>query len=248
MSSTSTSNRKTLEGQKALVTGATSGIGRAIALRLARDGAEVVVHGRDAERGKSVVEAILAEGGRARFVAADVGDAGAVTRLAEEAGEVDILVNNAGFSWFGPTPDLDAERFDAMFASNVRSAYLLVAALAPKMAARGNGSIVNVSSMAAQVGLAGGAAYSATKASLAAMTRSWAAEFSPGVRVNAIAPGPVNTEGAVPDRTAQLGETTLLKRAAEPEEIADAVAFLVSPEAAYFTGATIADDGGRTAI
>ena len=118
MSSMSTSNRKTLEGQKALVTGAPSGIGRAIALRLARDGAEVVVHGRDAERGKSVVEAILAEGGRARFVAADVGDAGAVTRLAEEAGEVDILVNNAGFSWFGPTPDLDAERFDAMFASN----------------------------------------------------------------------------------------------------------------------------------
>jgi NAD(P)-dependent dehydrogenase (short-subunit alcohol dehydrogenase family) len=102
--------------------------------------------------------------------------------------------------------------------------------------------------MAAQVGLAGGAAYSATKASLAAMTRSWAAEFSPGVRVNAIAPGPVNTAGAAPDRTALLGETTLLKRAAEPEEIADAVAFLVSPEAAYFTGATIADDGGRTAI
>jgi len=248
MSSMSTSSRKTLEGQKALVTGATSGIGRAIAVRLARDGAEVVVHGRDAGRGMTVVDAITAEGGRARFVAADVGDAGAVTRLAEEAGDVDILVNNAGFSWFGPTPDLGAERFDAMFASNVRSAYLLVAALAPKMAARGNGSIVNVSSMAAQVGLAGGAAYSATKASLAAMTRSWAAEFSPGVRVNAIAPGPVNTAGAAPDRTALLGETTLLKRAAEPEEIADAVAFLVSPEAAYFTGATIAQDGGRTAI
>jgi len=248
MSSMSTSSRKTLEGQKALVTGATSGIGRAIAVRLARDGAEVVVHGRDAGRGMTVVDEITAEGGRARFVAADVGDAGAVTRLAEEAGDVDILVNNAGFSWFGPTPDLGAERFDAMFASNVRSAYLLVAALAPKMAARGNGSIVNVSSMAAQVGLAGGAAYSATKASLAAMTRSWAAEFSPGVRVNAIAPGPVNTAGAAPDRTALLGETTLLKRAAEPEEIADAVAFLVSPEAAYFTGATIAQDGGRTAI
>src|SRR6478735_7136141 len=236
---TSTITSTDLAGQRALVTGGTSGIGRAIALRLARDGAEVVVHGRDAERGKNVVDAISAEGGRARFVAADIGDAGAVTRLAEKAGDVDILVNNAGFSWFGPTPDLDAERFDAMFASNVRSAYLLVAALAPKMAARGNGSIVNLSSMAAQVGLAGGAAYSATKASLAAMTRSWAAEFSPGVRVNAIAPGPVNTAGAAPDRTALLGETTLLKRAAEPEEIADAVAFLVSPEAAYFTGATI---------
>jgi NAD(P)-dependent dehydrogenase (short-subunit alcohol dehydrogenase family) len=248
MPSMSNTNRKNLEGQTALVTGATSGIGRAIALRLARDGAEVVVHGRDAERGKNVVDAISAEGGRARFVAADVGDAAAVTRLAEEAGDVDILVNNAGFSWFGPTPELDAESFDAMFASNVRSAYLLVAALAPKMAARGNGSIVNLSSMAAQVGLAGGAAYSATKASLAAMTRSWAAEFSPGVRVNAIAPGPVDTGGAAPDRTAQLGETTLLKRAAQPEEIADAVAFLVSPQAAYFTGATIAADGGRTAI
>ena len=248
MSSVSSNNRNNLEGQTALVTGATSGIGRAIALRLARDGAEVVVHGRDAERGENVVDAISAEGGRARFVAADVGDAAAVTRLAEEAGEVDILVNNAGFSWFGPTADLDAESFDAMFASNVRSAYLLVAALAPKMAARGSGSIVNLSSMAAQVGLPGGAAYSATKASLAAMTRSWAAEFSPGVRVNAIAPGPVFTARSAPDRIAQLGETTILKRAAQPEEIADAVAFLVSPEAAYFTGATIAADGGRTAI
>src|SRR5919106_2102575 len=190
MSSVSSNNRNNLEGQTTLVTGATSGIGRAIALRLARDGAEVVVHGRDAERGKNIADAISAEGGRARFVAADVGDAAAVTRLAEEAGDVDILVNNAGFSWFGPTADLDAETFDAMFASNVRSAYLLVAALAPKMAARGSGSIVNLSSMAAQVGLPGGAANSATKASLAAMTRSWAAEFSPGVRVNAIAPGP----------------------------------------------------------
>jgi NAD(P)-dependent dehydrogenase (short-subunit alcohol dehydrogenase family) len=249
MSSMSNNNHKNLEGQKALVTGATSGIGRAIALRLGRDGAEVAVHGRDPRRGQEVVDAISADGGQARFIAADVSDAAAVTRLAEEAGEVDILVNNAGFSWFGPTPDLDAETFDTMFASNVRSAYLLVAALAPKMAARGTGSIVNVSSMAAQVGLAGGAAYSATKASLAAMTRSWAAEFSPsGVRVNAIAPGPVFTAGAAPDRIAQLGETTILKRAAQPEEIAEAVAFLVSPAAAYFTGATIAADGGRTAI
>ena len=248
MSSVSSNNRNNLVGQTALVTGATSGIGRAIALRLARDGAEVVVHGRDAERGKNVVDSISAEGGRGRFVAADVGDAAAVTRLADEAGDVDILVNNAGFSWFGPTADLDAETFDAMFASNVRSAYLLVAALAPKMAVRGKGSIVNLSSMAAQVGLPGGAAYSATKASLAAMTRSWAAEFSPGVRVNAIAPGPVFTAGSAPDRIAQLGETTILKRAAQPEEIADAVAFLVSPEAVYFTGATIAADGGRTAI
>jgi NAD(P)-dependent dehydrogenase (short-subunit alcohol dehydrogenase family) len=248
-SSMSTNSHDDLTGQRALITGATSGIGRAVALRLARDGADVLVHGRDAKRGQEVVDAISADGGQARFIAADVADAGAVTRLAEEVGDVDILVNNAGFSWFGPTSDLDVETFDAMFASNVRSAYLLVAALAPKMAARGSGSIVNVSSMAAQVGLAGGAAYSATKASLAAMTRSWAAEFSPsGVRVNTIAPGPVSTAAAAPERTALLGATTLMKRAAQPEEIAEAVAFLVSPGAAYFTGATIAIDGGRTAI
>jgi NAD(P)-dependent dehydrogenase (short-subunit alcohol dehydrogenase family) len=249
MPSPSNNSHDALAGQKALITGATSGIGRAIALRLARDGAQVLVHGRDPERGRAVVDAIAADGGQARFIAADVADAGAVTLLAEEAGDVDILVNNAGFSWFGPTSDLDVETFDAMYASNVRSAYLLVAALAPKMAARGSGSIVNVSSMAAQVGLAGGAAYSATKASLTAMTRSWAAEFSPaGVRINAIAPGPVLTTAAASDRIAQLAQTTLMKRPAQPEEIADAVAFLVSPAAAYFTGATVAIDGGRTAI
>src|SRR5207253_3158387 len=127
---------RNLQGQKALVTGATSGIGRAVALQLARDGAEVIVHGRDAARG--------------------------------------------------------AETFDALFASNVRAAFFLVAAFAPGMAARGKGSIINISSMAGQIGLAGGAAYGATKAALASMTRAWAAEFSPsGVRVNAIAPGPV---------------------------------------------------------
>jgi len=162
-----------LQGLRALVTGATSGLGRVIALRLASDGAEVVVHGRDAARGAQTVESIRTSGGKGSFVQADLSDPANAARLAEQVGEVDILVNNAGFSWFGPTPDLDAETFDALFASNVRSAYLLVAALAPKMAARGKGSIVNLSSMAAQVGLPGGAAYSATKASLAAMTRSW---------------------------------------------------------------------------
>jgi NAD(P)-dependent dehydrogenase (short-subunit alcohol dehydrogenase family) len=117
------------------------------------------------------------------------------------------------------------------------------------MAARGHGSIINMSSMAGQVGLAGGAAYGATKAALASMTRAWAAEFShKGVRVNAVAAGPVSTEGAAPDRTAALGKTTLLKRAADPEEIAEVVGFLASPRASYITGAIVAVDGGRTAI
>ena len=151
-----------------------------------------IVHGRDAARGAAVVDAITGDGGKARFVAADLGDLAQLNDLADRAGPVDVLVNNAGFSWFGPTADLDAATFDRLFAANVRAPYFLVAALAPKMAARGSGSIISLGSMAGQIGLAGGAAYGATKATLAAMTRSWAAEFSPaGVRVNAVAAGPV---------------------------------------------------------
>jgi NAD(P)-dependent dehydrogenase (short-subunit alcohol dehydrogenase family) len=238
-----------LREHKALVTGATSGIGRAIAVQFARMGAEVLVHGRDATRGSQVVEEIERNGGRARFVAADLSDPTDLQRLVEDVGDVDVLVNSAGFSWFGPTADLDIDTFDALFASDVRAPYFLVAALAPKMAAKGKGSIINVSSMAGQIGLAGAAAYGATKGAMSSMTRAWAAEFSPsGVRVNAIAPGPVFTAGATAERSEALGTTTLLNRAANADEIAEVVGFLASPRASYITGAIVAADGGRTAI
>jgi NAD(P)-dependent dehydrogenase (short-subunit alcohol dehydrogenase family) len=242
----STASSSTARGS---VTGATSGIGRATALRLARDGWEVVVHGRNPERGAQVVREIEAQGGRARFVAADLSDLAAVRALADEVGAVDVLVNNAGRSWFGPTAELDESTFDDLFDANVRSAYFLVAGIAPGMAERSSGSIISLASMAGQIGLAGAAAYGATKAALSSMTRSWAAEFSPrGVRVNAVAAGPVFTTSGKTERIEQLGTTTLLGRGAQVEEIAEVIAFLASDKASYLTGATLAADGGRTAV
>jgi NAD(P)-dependent dehydrogenase (short-subunit alcohol dehydrogenase family) len=242
-------NDKELTGLKALVTGATSGIGRAIARQLASEGADVIVHGRDAARGEDVVDEIVANGGMARLVRADLSNPGELDQLAEEVGEIDILINNAGTSWFGPTDELDVDSYDAMFVTNVRAPYFLVAAFAPKMASRGSGSIVNVGSMVGQVGIPNSAAYAATKGALTTMTRAWAAEFSPcGVRVNVVSPGPAFTPIAPRERTSSLGATTLLERAASAEEVAEVVLFLASARASYVTGTNVAVDGGRTAI
>ena len=240
----------TFDGQRALVTGATSGIGRSAALHLARDGAEVVVHGRDPAGGAGTVAKITAAGDKASFVAADLGDAAEVKGLAGDVGDIDILINNAGIALFAPTGEFDVSDFDRMFAANVRAPFLLVAAIAPGMVARGFGSIVSVSSMSGSVGLMGGAAYGATKAALEAMTRAWAVEYSAsGVRVNAIAPGPVYTPSpSGPEFITALGETTPMRRASQPEEIAEVIAFLASPLASYITGTTVAADGGRRAI
>jgi NAD(P)-dependent dehydrogenase (short-subunit alcohol dehydrogenase family) len=241
-----------LEGKTALVTGGTSGIGREIAKQLAREGAGVIVSGRDAERGAETVGTIEADGGAARFLAADIGDFDAIARLAEEAGEVDVLVNNAGTFAFAPTPEQGLGSFQSMFDVNVRAPYFLTAALAPKMAARGGGAIVNITTMAAEQGLPGGSAYGATKAALASLTRTWAAEFAAqGIRVNTVSPGPTDTSGTAgmgDEEVAFIRGLTALGRSAEPREIAELVTFLASPRASYVTGATVAADGGATAV
>src|SRR5262249_27609701 len=200
-------------------------------------------------RGGAVAGAIPAAGGTARFAAADLNDPAQLGDLARQAGSAGVLVNNAGFSWIGPTAALDAATFDRLYAANVRAPYFLVAALAPKMAARGSGSIINVGSQSAQIGMAGLAADSATKGALAALTRSWAAEFSPaGVRVNIVVSGPVYTGIPPASVTEAVGATTFMARAAQPDEIASVIVFLASPKASYITGTVFAADGGRTAI
>ncbi|MET7897937.1 SDR family NAD(P)-dependent oxidoreductase [Streptomyces mirabilis] len=189
---------------------------------------------------------MTADGGHARFVEADLEDPAGIDRLAAEAGEIDVLVNNAGHAVWAPTEEMKVSDYDAMFAGNVRAAFFLVAAFAPAMAARGSGNVINIGSMAGSLGLATGAAYGATKAAPASLTQGWTAEYSGrGVRFNTVAPGLVYTRPEVRDLFDALGETTAMKRAAEPAEV---VAFLVSPKAGYVTGATIAVDGGGTAI
>jgi NAD(P)-dependent dehydrogenase (short-subunit alcohol dehydrogenase family) len=239
-------------GSTALVTGATAGIGRAVAQRLAELGAEVVVHGRDAERGARTVGELGASGGRARFVAADLADPDDVRRLAAEAGEVDVLINNAGIYRFASTPETTPGMFDLHMAVNTRAPLLLVGALAPGMAARGRGAIVNMSTMAASTPARAAAAYGASKAALELLTRVWADEFgAAGVRVNAVASGPVRTPG-----TADMGEEALaviarhtaLGRVAEAGEIVEAIVFLASDRAGYITGAVLEAWGGRVAV
>ncbi|ODQ86490.1 SDR family NAD(P)-dependent oxidoreductase [Mycolicibacterium holsaticum] len=242
----------TLTGQMALVTGATAGIGYAIALQLAAEGAEVIVHGRNAERGAKTVQDIENAGGKARFVAADVSDATDVRRLAAEAGDVDILVNNAGIYRFAATVDTTDTDFDEQINTNLRAPYVLVQNLVPGMVERGAGTVINVSSVAASTPAAGAGIYGASKAALELLTKLWADEFgAQGVRVNAVSPGPTETPGTDElgiEIVRGLGRTTALGRTAVPEEIANVVTFLASPAASYVNGAILAIGGGSPAV
>lgn len=244
------------DGDVALVTGATSGIGAATAAALADQGAHVLVAGRNASRGADVVSAIRARGGKADFVAADLHDADSARQLARRAvelggGRVDILVNNAGVGAFKPTAEVTEEEFDSLYAVNVKASYFLVAALAPGMAARGAGAIVNVSTQVAAYGAPGMSLYGSSKAALNLLTKAWAAEYGPqGVRVNAVALGPTRTEG-----TASMGEgldrlaaQAPAGRPATPDEVASAIVYLAGAAASFVQGVVLPVDGGRTAV
>ena len=241
--------RTELDGLTALVTGGTAGIGLESARLLARAGAAVIITGRDVERGEKAVAEL---GTGVRFIAADLSDLHAVAALARQCGRVDVLVNNAASFPGAPTLEQDVTSFERTFDTNVRGAYFLVAALAPGMVSRGGGSIVNVTSMVAFKGVPGASTYSASKAALESLTRTWAAEFGPsGVRVNSVAPGPTATEGVAAewgDVNEELGRALPLGRTADAGEIAEAVLFLASPRSSFITGSTLHADGGGAAV
>jgi NAD(P)-dependent dehydrogenase (short-subunit alcohol dehydrogenase family) len=240
------------EGKTVLITGATSGIGRAAAEQFGDQGAEVIVTGRDEMRGREVVAAIESAGGRARFIAADISQPGGAQQLADAAGEVDVLVNNAGIFPFGASHEIPLEDVTAVLDFNVVTPFALVAALVPGMVQRGGGAIVNVSTMVASFGLPGMSAYGASKAALELLTKAWAAEYGPaGVRVNAVSPGPTRTPGTVAmgeEGIKQLAATLPLGRAADATEIANAIVFLASDDASFINGAIVPVDGGRVAV
>jgi NAD(P)-dependent dehydrogenase (short-subunit alcohol dehydrogenase family) len=246
-----------LHGRTALITGSTSNIGRAVAQRFAAEGAHVVVSGRDTRRGEAVVVGIRDAGGRADFVRADLdGSPDASARLAEETlavlgGRLDILVNNAGIYPSAHTLTTDSEMFDRVYGVNVKAPFFLVQALVPTMTESGGGTIINLGSWVARLGVASGPLYASTKGAIETLTRAWSAEFAPaGIRVNAVSPGVIRPpEVADADFAgASMMAGTPAARTGHPDAIAAAAAYLASDDAEFVHGTVIDVDGGRVGV
>ena len=243
-----------LAGKTAIVTGAGTGIGRATAQLLAQRGARVVAAGLQPDRLRETVDAITSAGGEAIAVDADLSDPTAIEQVAAAAqdafGGTDVLVNNAAVYPIGPWHEMDAEQWDAVFATNIRGYFLMARAVRPQMIARGGGAVVNVSSVTFFTGNALLLAYVASKGAVIGFTRALAREAGPdGIRANAVAPGAFPT-AATEIHADQEGlwrdvlEGQSIKRRGEVEDVARAIAFFASDDSSFVSGQTLLVDGG----
>lgn len=230
--------------RRALVTGASRGIGAGIARALAADGWEVIINYRQSEAKAKALAAEL----NGMAICADISDRGQVEEMFRKAGRIDLLVNNAGISKYGLFTDVSDEDFDRVFAVNVGGARNCSKAVIPQMVSRKAGGIINISSVWGVLGASCEVTYSATKAAIISMTKSLAKELGPsGIRVNCVAPGVIDTDmlDFFSDEDKKgMAEETLLGRLGTPEDVAALVAFLASENAAYITGQIIGVDGG----
>lgn len=238
-----------LAGQTALVTGAGSGIGRATAIKLAADGARVIVQDIDQDRVNAVVAAIRDAKGEALPAAYSVADEAALRKSAVDAGGVSILINNAGVPGFNAViEDIDKAAYERLFDIHVWGTLAATRAVLPEMKAKRYGRILNISSNRAQVGFERSSHYAAAKAAVLGFAKAWAREFAPyGILVNALAPGVVRTGMTLrygQDALEEEAALNLVKRWAEPEEIADWIAFVVGPKGGYMTGQLLCPNGG----
>lgn len=248
---------KRMLGKRALVTGAGTGIGRAVGLELAREGAAVVFHyAYKWENAISAAEEVIRAGGKAKALQADFIKLDSLRHLADEAvdflGGVDILVNNAGISMNAPIEKVTPEEFDTLYNVNIRAMFFLTQAVVPHMLQHGKGTVVNLSSIHAFGGQNEHSVYAGTKGAIVAFTRQLAIELAPkGVRVNAIAPGAIEVENyykAIPEfDPIAFGRFIPAGFLGQPRDIARVVVFLASEDSRYIVGQTLVVDGGTTA-